>query len=1280
LRLPGLLIAALLLASLVPVYTAQEQQPQQPALVYTRSLAELAPVGAFRGYAIAYSPSGDLYAVDMASGSRAWVASLAALGVDPNASAFRYWRWGEIFALTDGASVAVFSNVSGYLVNVGRLALDNMAGFIVLPSGSITAWGPDYAVYALAYGYTYPRFYDLFTIVHRNITSSSAEAVLSWLGYNTTAIRAAVEEELRLAALRDNATSIDSLAVWFEHPPLNTTDPRAVRGIYRVVALGALVDDSYRLWALVGAVFPVRVRGEANYTVVQVVTAGNETVVEVYHRTAVLSSDIIVDRAFLLLFYPFSREGVIAEAYTSASRAAFGNALVYTYTPLAQQGLELSVLKVVDHSGAHYTSQYFLAGQPSTVWDLGDQVVFTTTTGVAAVYDKRQPAPARALFRGSVVDVEPSPAGVNIVYRNAVGAFEAGQYDRFSGQFLKIAVVAAPQAVGAYLTQDTRFLFVVRPSSVDIYSVAGAAELSVLFVDQLGRPVPSVWGSAVARSYGLSLTYSFSSNPAVLVVPVGSVVVIDAQTPYSSERFTLQAPPTPGRLAATLEIRQPASAPYTSQERFYSPFRSAGVVVAGEEQLARAVLPGATGLDAYGPLLAASSPEGYLTRVSLYRASGAGVEELWTTRLPSPGLRVKIYYPYLVAHSASEVYVLDASSGAVLYRAYNPGGFALDALGGYLYMYSDTGVRVVDLRRGTSTAYALQNVLAIAPSPAGALYIYTNYGVYVLDPYSGPRLSRPAPGLAVLSSAWDGYSSSVSYTLPAGGSPARYTDVYTCSGPVVVRDGALASAIYTVARGVASGARVAGDCFAYLVLTDSEVKVEEGGSNTSAARTRVYLVGAYASLVSEASAPPPRVSADGVAYYAVNNTIVLADTGLRPGVVVQAITPPLAYAASTYLLAYSDYNTTVVITYPALVGAYRVVVEVVDESGRPVAAEVSVAAANISAPSGRAEVFVTSPGNYTVSVTAEEKVPASRVVEVSDRSPVAYVRLVLRTVLYNVTVRVATPEGKEVREGSVSAVGPVSASLDLSRGERVLQLPRGNYTASFSAAMYTPATVEFQVPGAAEVLIVVNRTAIPIKFSVVDSQSQAPVANAVLAVVLSDRVLNLTTTANGTAVAVLPYLADYIVQASARGYLPFTSPNLTASEESTEVVIPLKRVVGSILVTVQDEAGDPETATVSVYTPEGGLVSVATVSGSGVISLPAIGAYTVEAVAQDGRKASTSVVLTEQNPTVPVTLVLPRPPPPLIVSLYPYLLIAVAAVTVVVFVLRRLRRAPAEKV
>jgi len=88
LRLSGLLVAALLVASLLPVhmYQAQEQQQPQlqgPALVYTRGLAGLTPVGAFRGYAIAYSPSGDLYAVDMASGSRAWVASLAALAGRP---------------------------------------------------------------------------------------------------------------------------------------------------------------------------------------------------------------------------------------------------------------------------------------------------------------------------------------------------------------------------------------------------------------------------------------------------------------------------------------------------------------------------------------------------------------------------------------------------------------------------------------------------------------------------------------------------------------------------------------------------------------------------------------------------------------------------------------------------------------------------------------------------------------------------------------------------------------------------------------------------------------------------------------------------------------------------------------------------------------------------------------------------------------------------------------------------------------------------------------------
>lgn len=1214
-----------------------------------------------------------LAAADLGTGEVRLLGSAESLGLD--ASAARFAEVGEsTAAVTDGRLVLVY-DVWGR--GLGRLAGDNIRGVSLLPSGRLVAWGRDYVVAAGSPPrYVGLEFYDVWEAMFRLLGGGGLppeELLRLGSGIDAEKVVERLREKLRDEADAIGGTLVEERVSARAYYDFITHTTSSARERLVVDIAAAIVLASGEVYAALNIYAPVVVEVAG----VVLVVHDNET--EVVELSV---SEAFGPKVGVLASVGRGGEAKVLEIYEEVEAGAWGPALAYAYRPLLYDSLKRRVLRLVYEDGRSLSLPLYFDGRVSELRlaEDGRVCLLSLDTGTTVVL--KDGVPLWSLVAGRVTDAGTTLSGrVYLSYVNAWGAYEVGFVDEYSGRYSKVVGDIPARVAGLYVVEDESLLLVVvdtgGSTTVSVYAREGStARLRITVVDRLGREAgPVIRGSAEVEVKGMRFRLKVSDNPFSLSVPVPSSVRVSVAVPYGVAEDEVKVL-SPTDAEYHVFVRLPLEPGYSSTGGalpYRSPFYM-DYVLARDTEILRYVLPGARILDAHGAFLLAV---GGGSEVSLYRLGG---ERLWFRELHGYVEEAALLYPYVVVRDSSGIHLLDVATGATRGTiSMQADGFDVDLASDYASAWGGGVLAVLDARRGETVFVDMSRygrVLA-APVVGGMVFAYVEGGgsisLYVVNPTRGTVVELlPLGARAVNGFATDGHFKAVSYVV----GNETHTVVLSMSNGLVVLRGigpvVAVRGLGHVAR-VPLWERVYGNAFALLLASSLRGLV-------------LYAVGMnYVELATLESVDPSGVRltqsfvVERLSRPNATPVLILRDLDGVPRVTLAASLTPAALAASEHFVAYSDREKTYAIPGPTLVGRYSLSVEAVDaETMSPLDASVEIPEYGISveARGGKFKTYLSTPGRLTVRVSAPYYRPYTEVVELSDESPAAIVFAPLRPERFSITVRVSTPEGERVRDGIVTVIGwdpPTSASVNLSESDTVAGLRVNNYTVVFTSRLFTTASIDVELVGNTTVTLVVNRTAVRLRFSVRDERGRPIPGARVYASVEGVGDVELTADSKGVTGEVLaPYRSVVNFTASAPGYYAKRdSVEADLRVDGRPVEVTLSRLRGVVTIMLRDEEGNPVSATVFVKSAEGvEVVPPFVASDVHTVELE-VGSYMVVGTTPDGRTATVAVTVSDAMPNPAVSLVFPAKKAPAYARYFPVVVAAAVCAVAAVAIYRK---------
>lgn len=1255
-RHASLIIAVMVATSLM--LSASPAWAQMP-LVFSTVLP-VRPLGVFGNYVIGFSERGAIAAVDVSTLRITELASATALGVDPASAAFL--ETAGHFAVYDSDDIVVFDSS---LRLVGRASLEVPARFALLPSGRVVAWKGSMVVALDPPRYTVSVMVDLWEHLYRLLVAGDLNAT-EWLvkayGINIEATVDEMRRELEGAAANVGANVTEF--TWRVYHDVEAHAVSEARSKLSVSVEAAMVFANGSLAAATNVLFKTVIEA-------RVVAEGEGG--RIY--------EFVTRREFaqprgLLITLGAGGSARIADYYEYVESAGAGAAVAYVYRPFTWKTLSPRVMVVMrEHGEVAENPVYFYSPVVEVVVAPADgNVIFVrTAAGVAYVFVGRFMSWS---FRAQrIVDADVHGGNVYFAYVNAEGVFEIGVADT-SGRVQRLAVEVEVPVAGVHVTGALAYVACVTPTgllNLRAYSVASpVATVRILVVDEHGVPVPVEAGRVVVIHGNYVLVKNLTSSTEEVGVPVPSTLVVEAFVPfgYARESFNFTSPGTyEVRVRARYSVGQPPLEPppkVSGLEGFY-----ADILLISDADIAKVSLPGARLLDAWGPflVLVESSPDESKSVIRVYGVDGS---ELYSRVVPGYADVLRIFYPYFAVRTGEALYVFDLLTGSVRasVRMFAE-GFDFDAANDYLSAWSPARVAVVDLRTGVVSFFEPKaGAISVAPVVRGTVYVHVAVDnatvVYQYNPVTG-GVTVTVVSERVVGFASDGYTKIVSFETYSVVFAPRY-------------------GILTVPlSGVES-----------VVTLDDERAVPPhlGGAValavfSSLGRKGIYTVSHYPEVIATTSqhsrlAVNRRFFVEIPAWADNPRVLMISDFLGVPRVVLVTTIHPLRVAAGEDILAYSDGITTFLIPTPRFIGRYSVTVRTFDaETGRPVDADVRIAELNVvlRTVGGAYSFYLTKPGAAELEVSAPHY-EASRVrIEVTGVYAHIVIPVSLTPKKYTLRVLATTLRGEYVREGNVTVLRDGVPIATVGVGERVT-VRAGVYTLVFSSPVHATVVQDVVVEENTTVTLVTTQTHSRVRFLVLDETGR-PVPNATVVVeYLAERVELVTDATGRTGTAVLPIGVEVKYTVVASGMRPHTG-SLVVDEQrdGRDIQVALNRITGSVTISVRDEEGNIESATVVVKTLDGVTLYTLTVEGMSIVDLP-IGEYLLEAITRDGRRSTSYVSVAEDNLYPYAEIVLPKKEVPLIARIFPYVVVAVVALVGAVIAYKLLgarRRGPKAK-
>ena len=1273
-----LLIISMVMINLLPMPTLFGVDSADQYNIFVTKTFIVRPLGTFKRYVIGLMSTelgnNTVVAVDMYNGSVIRLAAAESLGLD--AASLRFWKTDDYFMLVDNKLAVIWDT---NLRQVGRFAHDNLRGVAILPNRDLVAWSDEVVFVAKELGYVFVGQYDVWNATYYYFLEERTKPrdLLAVYGKDPDTL-----EKEWFKELMDTVRSSQGMLLW--HNFTYRYELAALTGVEaRQKLLVFVVGASYingTVYAATKLQVSVRVTLSAEYAVQQ----GNQTEIRTYEKEEIYPINLGA------LVKVVNSTATLEELYADIDAAGVSSTIIYVYVPLISTTTAPRMLATILENGSIARVPLYTWSKVLDVHSVGNYILVHTDGNVLYIYKEegdKNIVLVSSIAAKSLVDYGMLGDGRQyLLYMNYIGGFELGLLDEYSGRYNKYVLETVQQPVGVWLKDDLLFVAVNDGgfASVKVGVQKDLSTVTISVVDSLGNMVHDIVNGSITIRYG-ELVYRepLHTNPTKLMVPPGSTIEVYAEVPYG-RGYSTYAILSAGRYDLKLTVQKTlapglAGTGYV-QAPFNNPFSKEFVVIRDSDIL-KYQIPGATSLDVYGSYVAMIESTNSLSTsvLSLYTARG---ERVFRITLPGLLTDVKIYYPYIVVRG-DRIYVVDAVSGSIrLELDMQTSGFVLDLKQDYLSAWNSNTIILVDLRRQTTTYMDMSRygTVVFAPALNGVVYAYVvrpnkTSNIYVINAATrGVIEVLPWDGVSVLSYASDGIFHAVSFVTRDN---RVATDVLSVENGVVrIESSGQVAWVKDLGNvvDVPEASDVVGNRFAAVVLRDL-------------GDAYVYLVGFNYKLLQVLPLRGGSLAGFSLSFVGTVQVIanaspvmVLKDYGGTTRVVMTLSTIPTLFAVSENLIAYGNKDAVYLLPNPKFMGKYQVKVYVYNDVGQPINATIRLEEFNIEvgATNGLFTSYLSAPGTYHLSISAQHYNTEEINVTVNDESPTAVASVYLRPTLYTLTIHVVDLSGREVHTGVVSIRGvdiAYNASFDLSKESPVASVRVGTYTISFTSDLYRPAQATVFVDGDRTVSLATNRTAVRVVIRVVDESSN-PLPGARVSISSAAASTTLNTNGSGVVVVVLPYRQLFNLSVTYPGYTGYRrSFNATEELEVNPITVTLRKISGLLTIILQDEEGKPETGTVLIKDSMGNVLKTLSVSQTTTLELD-LGVYIVEGRTDDGRTTTTTVSLSSDMPQAIATLVFPKKPTPVYVQIFPYLLIAVVAASSVVIVYRRFIRKP----
>jgi len=1270
-----------MLVPIIPLVAGEQQQQLQYNMFLTKSYEQVTPLGMLGKYIIGVEPFGTgnaIVAIDVYNGAKLVLGLTDSLGLA--VPALRFWKTNDYFMVTDDKLVVIWDR---NLNQVGRYAQDNLKGVLILLNNDLVAWSSETVSVAKAPGYVYVTQYDVWTAVYKFLRDEGIKPrdLLIMKGVNVTEIENQLWNDFYKTVASENG-NVKSFNIAYSYD-LSANSPTEARNKLPVDIVVATSLNN-KVHVATNAVPTVVITAKGTYEVVE----GNTTKIKEYGPV------VITKEALFGALIEMANEvnGAILEIYNKIEAGATSSAMAYVYEPSLIVSTSQRRMAIMLANGTKLDIPLYTAMPAKKVYLVGDYEIVNTESGITIVYklDRLVSSFVAQEVRDTGLT---SDGGLYMVYVNSIGALELGFVDRYSGRYDKHVLEVGDKVVGAHVSEPLLFLGADTGAGTRIYVATSEplATLTLNFVDVNGNKILSIIkGQHTIEYRGVKYTIDFNYNPLILSLPQGTIVSISVDVPYGHASYTFNVTSPVDRtynVVVETIIRPGSTGSIVASAPFTNPFSREFAIISDTEAL-KYVLPGARSIDAYGSLLAMieATTNAGMSTISVYRVDGVKVYSL---KLPGYLSDVKIYYPYMVVTGRGRFYILDLMSGDIKAEIdMDATGYDIDVRHDYFVAWTQRVVNVVDIRRQISAYIDMSDYGTVnyATVLNGLVYAYVTAesgasNIYVINPVTGGVLDvKPWGGTKVVSYASDGVFHAVTYITF---SDDTITDILSPENGLVrmVNRGQVIN-IRNLGKipNAPRASELRGSEFASIaMLTDNTIDVYIVGVN--------YLL--VHSIPRWTGASDLRFSLSFLAVAERNpnatSLVVLKDYSGISRVAIITSTFPAFLAVSENLVAYGNGDNVYLIPNPKVIGKYQIEIQVFNENWQSIDAKVRLEefGIEVDAVGGHFKAYLTSPGTYRIIVSAPYYVPKKIEITVNDTNPATVAQVSLEPQLFTLRVSIKTDEGEVVKDGIITVRGvdvSFEKKIDLSREVPEIQVRKGTYDVSFLSEIFTSATAQVIVDKDTTIALQVNRTVVRVNIKAVD-ETGAPLSGVSVTLETgAGNQIKLTTDYNGTAFTTVPYGSEINVTAYKQGYESYrASYNATVSLETSGIRITLRKVRGFITIVLQDEEGKPETATVAIKDVSGNTIQTLSVSQVTNIELE-LGTYTIEGTTSDGRTASTAIILTEDMPQVTATLTFPKKPAPLYVEMFPYLLMAVMAVTAAVIVYRKFFRKVKPKV
>ncbi|MEM4923559.1 MAG: hypothetical protein QXE70_04260 [Ignisphaera sp.] len=1198
------------------------------------------------------------------------IAKAESIGLQPELT--RFYETENHFVLFDGRLLLIFDRDTNF---VGRFAGDNVKGFVILPSGNLVVWGKEYVAFARSPGYVSVTFYDIWETIYKLFNESviNAKQYLSIRGIDIDAEITKMKKNLYEIANSVHGNIVYEESNIFYDIYATTVREAKQKLVVDVVSAIVLTNNSKYVAVNVNVPITITLHGVIEYLVGE----------EIKRMDVDLRNSYPVSLGLLIRLNDNICD--IIEVYDTIDIGIISSAMTYVYRSMIES-LKIRFVRIIHEDGGITTIPIYFSGQITDSYVFRDLILLRLDTDIVLVY--RNQSLLWSFKASRITDVGIITSNSNklyISYLNILGAHELGVVDFYSGRVDKVSIDVPHEAVGMYIPRDNIIITVIQKdesAEIWIYTLASSiARVKLMFINHIEEPVSPIWGKATISVNGLRYSIPITNNPSILLVPTPSTIEVTVDAPYGRtvEKIDILKPAE--HIHKVLILTKP-SPEYISRGNilpFSSPFYLDHVFIRDTEIL-KLSLPGARYLDSYGTyvLLLHENRPREPSKLSLYSVDG---KEIWSKIISSYITEARIFFPYIVIRSFSEIHILDLFSGATRGSVVMlVEGYDIDLDTDYLSVWNKKSIAVLDIRRGDLRFMNINGTVLAAPIIGGSIYAYIHNGdvvnIYIINPLTKNIVEiLPLGAQTITSFDTDGRFKAVSYTI----GDRSYTSVLSIhNGVVIIPTGpvAVVRSIGNLVNLPTGASTLYGNMFAVLL-------VSEDTSYT------VYAMGMnYVKLFSLEG-----ISADSIAIntlFIVERItpedsvpiLILRDFSGTPRVSIVPSIAPTIFTSSEYLIAYSDKNQTYIIPNPRVIGKYLLSIKVEDAvtwKAINSTIEIKEYGIKVDAVNGYFRTYLLLPGTLTLRISSPFYISEDVKVELTDDNPVKHITVRLKPQLFTLTVRVLTTEGIEVREGNLSVIGidvPITIDVDLNKTNRIDGLKTGRYKVVFRSDVFTTKHTIVDLISDMEIMLTVNRTSIRTFFRVLDNSGK-PIENAkiVLSLGKASKIEMTTNKLGETQVILIPYGSIVNCTISADEYISRSiSFVANLSIDKKPIVITLSRFRGILTIMLRDTEGNALSGSITIKDAMGNeILPITSVIDTYMINLE-LGTYIITGFTPDGRSTQTEVKITKDMPNAVALLVFEKPPQPLHVVYFPLVLAIVIVSTVAVAIYRKFFR------